>query len=194
MIRLPFCSKLRWLRHAPDRLLHRRRRREARQRLRAVTSAADVLFICSGNICRSPYAEATFREASADMEACSAGLFGPGRPPPETALHVASRRGIDLSRHRSRLFEPDAVGPGTIVFVMDLGHLRAAKAALEPHNRHSTVILLGDLDPESITTRVILDPVDRSERFFEDVFDRLDRCVGEVVRTLAPIEPDSAAG
>jgi len=46
------------------------------------------------------------------------------------------------------------------------------------------VVVLGDLDPEPITTRAIEDPLDRPLEVLDAVFARIDRCLGELVRAL----------
>lgn len=99
-------APLRGLRHAPDRLLHPLRRRRARRAVRARRDAARVLFLCLGNICRSPYAAAVLRRELSGRPGApaveSAGLLAPGRRSPPEARRVAARRGVDLAAHRSR--------------------------------------------------------------------------------------------
>ncbi|MFW6193280.1 MAG: hypothetical protein ACOC83_07315, partial [Gemmatimonadota bacterium] len=97
----------RWVRWLPDRVLHPLRRRRARREVRTSAFAGPVLFVCQGNICRSPYAAGAFLRALPDgwrtrVAVSSAGFVGPGRGSPTTALRVASRRGVDLTAHRSR--------------------------------------------------------------------------------------------
>ena len=71
-----------------------------------------VLFVCLGNICRSPLAEAAFRveaeRAGLDVEVDSAGTGGwhAGEPPDPRALAVARRNGVDMSGYRARQVEP----------------------------------------------------------------------------------------
>ncbi|MHC2020138.1 low molecular weight protein-tyrosine-phosphatase [Methylobacterium sp. CM6247] len=71
-----------------------------------------VLFVCLGNICRSPLAEAAFRveaeRAGLDAEVDSAGTGGwhAGEPPDPRALAVARRNGVDMSGYRARQVEP----------------------------------------------------------------------------------------
>ncbi|WP_157216243.1 low molecular weight protein-tyrosine-phosphatase [Flavisphingomonas formosensis] len=71
-------------------------------------SRASVLFVCLGNICRSPLAEAAMREEAAraglDVEVDSAGTgdWHVGEPPDRRAQAVARRHGIDISGYRAR--------------------------------------------------------------------------------------------
>lgn len=71
-----------------------------------------VLFVCLGNICRSPLAEAAFRveaeRADLDVEVDSAGTGGwhAGEPPDPRAQAVSRRNGVDISGYRARQVEP----------------------------------------------------------------------------------------
>ncbi|CAA2105654.1 Low molecular weight protein-tyrosine-phosphatase YfkJ [Methylobacterium bullatum] len=71
-----------------------------------------ILFVCLGNICRSPLAEAAFRleaeRAGLDAEVDSAGTGGwhAGEPPDPRAQTVARRNGVDISGYRARQVEP----------------------------------------------------------------------------------------
>src|SRR5262244_3858203 len=93
---------LRAARHAPERLLHRVRRRSARATLKRARPRS-LLVICHGNICRSPFAEVFLKRLldASGTEVTSAGFIGPGRTPPQEAIGEAARRGEDLSSHRS---------------------------------------------------------------------------------------------
>jgi protein-tyrosine-phosphatase len=90
---------------------------------------------------------------------------------------------LDLSGHRSQLVTTELVARAGCVLVMEAsqrGVLRRTirQAVAVP------ILVLGDLDPESIDTRAIPDPVDRSDAFFEKTYARIDRCVDEVVRAV----------
>jgi protein-tyrosine phosphatase len=160
------------IRHAPDRLLHPWRRHRAR--IHADSRPRSVLFICYGNICRSPYAAAAYRRLAGDgVRVTSAGLIGPGRASPAEAQAVASRRGLDLTEHRSQLITASLLEEYDLVVVME----RAQASALREYGRVENVLVLGDMDPEPIDTRTILDPYSRAEDVFEAVYDRIDRCV-----------------
>src|SRR5262249_51521788 len=132
----------------------------------------------------SPYAAAAFvralgRRRGVSIRVSSAGFIGPGRTPPETALAAAARRGIDVSNHRSRLLTPEITRAATVVVVMAANQGAAIRAR---YGRDVHVLLLGDLDPLPIATRTVTDPWGRSPEVFDMVFDRIDRCIGELVR------------
>lgn len=173
-------------RHLPDRLLHGRRRAAATARLAASDPPRRAVFICHGNINRSAYAAAAFARAMpaharVHTGVSSMGFIGPNRPASELAQRVAERRGIDLSTHRSRLLDAPELKATDLIVVMDV---RQRDAVTNLIRRPERILVLGDLDPDGIDTRTIQDPYGHPEDVFERVFDRLDRCVGELVRTI----------
>jgi protein-tyrosine-phosphatase len=176
----------RYLRDRSDSLLHSRRRRAALERLRRVHPRS-VLFICHGNICRSPFAAALFRsllppDISLRITDESRGFIGgAGRSAPPAALMAAARRGVDLLAHRSALVTHEALHSSDLIVVVSDQQARA----LHSRVRSDTVLLvLGDLDPLPITQRTIADPWNRDAAEFDACFDRIDRCVRQLVQTL----------
>lgn len=82
-----------------------------------------VLFVCTGNLCRSPLAEAL--AVSRGVEARSAGTAAlEGEPATPEARAVAAERGLDLSAHRARLLAPEHVDWADAVLVMGESHRR----------------------------------------------------------------------
>lgn len=173
------------MRHVPDRVLHVQRRRMALERLRTHSDARSAAFICHGNINRSAYAAALFASRvpqGRELIVSSAGFIGPGRPASESALQVARRRGIDLSRHQSRSIDGTELAATDLVVVMDTHQQRAvSRIAGRPR---ADIVILGDLDPQPIDRRTVPDPYGHTIPFFEEVFDRIDRCVAEMCAAL----------
>lgn len=167
-------SILRRVRDFKDRALHPLRRRAALYRLRR-RRIHRVLFVCHGNINRSVYAAARFGALVRDgLVIESAGFIGPGRRASPTTQLLASKRGLDVSDHRSRLIGDLDVREMDLIVVMDSRQRRAVSRKL--HDR-SAVLVLGDLDPVRGEPRAVLDPYGHPVEVFERVYDRLDRCV-----------------
>lgn len=184
------------LRHGPDRAAHAVRRAAAKRTVEGVGQDA-VLFVCHGNICRSPFAAGVFASLSAEAfpnppGVSSAGFVSPGKPAPPQAIAAAARRGIDLTGHRSRLLTPRVVRDFTLVVVMapeQAGPIRRL-GSLAP-----STLVLGDLDPLPILNRTVRDPYGASDDVFDESYDRIQRCVRELVRLMAharSVELDSA--
>jgi protein-tyrosine phosphatase len=100
-----------------------------------------IVFVCTGNTCRSPMAEAIFKRRLADRLGCapadlpgrgflvlSAGLAAmPDMPAAEEAVEVAHALGTDLTAHQSRLLGPDLAEQADLLVGMTAGHLQAMR-------------------------------------------------------------------
>jgi len=98
--------------------------REARS---AWAEARSLLFVCLGNICRSPFAEHLAREhLDGDRDLVSAGSYPvPGRSSPAEAIAAARPFGVDLSAHRSRVLSREMLEQADAVYVFDQANRRA---------------------------------------------------------------------
>jgi protein-tyrosine-phosphatase len=170
-----------------ERFFHPLRRRRARRQL-TTTPIRSVLFLCHGNAYRSPYAAAALQRAlaakrqSTSIEVASAGFIAPGRRVPELALKVARARGIDLSSHLSTLVTSQAVGAADLVAVMSEDQARGIRSR---YGQRVRLVILGDLDPLSIESRTITDPLGHDAQLVEQVYSRIDRCVEQVAGLIA---------
>jgi protein-tyrosine-phosphatase len=93
----------------------------------------NLLFVCSGNTCRSPMAEAFARKIAErrgiqDLNVSSAGTNAfDNVPATDEALLVGMERGLDLTGHRSRTLTPEIVSEADLVFVMTPSHVEQVK-------------------------------------------------------------------
>jgi protein-tyrosine phosphatase len=88
-----------------------------------------VLVLCTGNICRSPFAacwlQARVSEQNGSLEIASAGLdTTPGKEAYPLAAVTSRKHGIDLDRHRTTLVSAELVGKADVILVMELAHIR----------------------------------------------------------------------
>lgn len=94
--------------------------------------AIDVLFVCTGNICRSPMAEALLRARLADraptVEVGSAGLLFDGREAEPQAVKALAKRGLALDEFRSQTISPEVLEGVALVLGMERRHVREVAA------------------------------------------------------------------
>ncbi len=108
-----------------------------------------ILFVCLGNICRSPLAEAAFRFEAArlglDVEVDSAGTGGwhAGNPPDPRAIAEAARHGIDIAGYRARQVALEDFARFDRIIAMDLKNL-ARLSEIAPAGARAKVSLLLD--------------------------------------------------
>jgi protein-tyrosine phosphatase len=157
-----------------------------------------VLFVCHGNICRSPLAEAVFRRLAADagvadrFEIDSAGISGyhEGESPDPRSHAEAKRRGILLQHSARRMRRRDA-DEFDIVLVMDRENLAAV-----PRGRAETA-LLRSFDPTSDEGQEVPDPYYGGPDGFAVVHDMVERAcrglLGHLVRQQTGTDSTSAS-
>jgi len=118
---------------------------------REVTAPA-ILFLCLGNICRSPLAEGAARAAFADagiaatLDSAGTGDWHVGRPPDPRALAEARRRGVDISDLRARQLAPGDFTRFDLILAADAENLRDARA-LAPADATARLMLMLDMVP-----------------------------------------------
>jgi protein-tyrosine-phosphatase len=93
-----------------------------------------LLFVCTGNICRSPMAEHLLQKrlgTNPDWQIGSAGLAAPyGLSPSDSAVEAMREAGVDLRPHRSRPATRELIDAATLVVVMTAGHREQVRALL----------------------------------------------------------------
>jgi protein-tyrosine phosphatase len=170
---------------AAERWLHPLRRYLVLRRLRGAR-VASVLFICEGNIYRSPFAAAFFLNAlpaavRSAVRVSSAGFVGPGRQAPPDAVEAARSHSIDLTEHRSTLIGERMSQDWDVIVVMDA---RQARALHRLGVRGSHVIVLGDFDSNGAQRRAIADPWQQPASVLHGSYARIVRCVSELTRVI----------
>lgn len=149
-----------------------------------------VLFVCTGNICRSPTAEGVFRrlvrEAGLEdrIRADSAGThdYHVGEPPDARALDHASRRGYDLSRLRARQIARRDFAEFDLILAMDRGHLRILQRLCPLESRHKLRLFMPFAARQA--SDEVPDPFYGDPGDFERVLDMVEAAAGGLLSHL----------
>lgn len=136
-----------------------------------------VLFVCLGNICRSPTAEGVLRHLAAkeapglalDIDSAGTADYHIGAPPDPRSQHAALKRGIDISGLRARQVAADDFARFDLILAMDAENLRELRA-LQPRNSRAAVRLFLDY-ARDLGLRDVPDPYYRDAAAFEEVLD-----------------------
>jgi protein-tyrosine phosphatase len=155
-----------------------------------------LLFVCMGNICRSPSAEGVFRRVLAErapqltIEIDSAGThdYHVGRPPDRRAIAAARRRGIDLSELRARRVSAEDFERYDLILVMDEENLDELRRRA-PARYHDRIRLLMEFAPEA-TSRRVPDPYYGGASGFEEVLDLLEEAAEGLLQELLKRRPN----
>lgn len=147
-----------------------------------------VLFVCTGNICRSPTAEivlrAKVRAAGLQdrVEIGSAGTtdYHAGGPADERSTAHARLRGYDLSSHRARQVEPRDFERFDLILALDEGHLDELLADCPPAQR-SRIKRLMEFAPAGLP-RDVADPYYGGRQGFETVLDHIEAACDGLLR------------
>ena len=151
-----------------------------------------ILFVCLGNICRSPMAEGVFRRLVAErglsdcFEIDSAGLgnWHEGQAPDNRAQQAAMRRGIDISTQSARQLRPDDFSRFDLILAMDAsnhGDLRQ----LSPKRGHGKIRQFLEFAPQT-GTRDVPDPFFGEAEGFDHALNLIEAAAEGLLEALAP--------
>jgi len=147
-----------------------------------------VLFVCTGNICRSPTAEAIFRKLAADagmaVTADSAGTHGYhiGEPPDSRAQKAAAKRGYDLSALRARTIEGADFQRFDLILAMDEEHHAILSRIAGSSADHKLKLMMSYA--QRFKEREVPDPYYGGPQGFERVLDMLEDAARGLLESL----------
>jgi protein-tyrosine-phosphatase len=145
-----------------------------------------VLMVCTGNMCRSPLAEAIMRaelerRGVDDISVSSAGTGAwEGRPPSDGALLVALEHNLDISAHRTRHLTRDLVDRADMIFTMSRSHSSRANKL----GGDGRVSLLGEYVGLKRSKAEVADPYGSELQVYRETFDQLQSWIEVAVERL----------
>jgi protein-tyrosine phosphatase len=153
--------------------------------------STSVLFVCTGNICRSPTAEAIFRKLvadagmSANIRADSAGTHGyhVGESPDSRAQDAAAERGYDLSGLRARKVEHADFQRFDLIVAMDRGHFALLSHMAEPSAAHKLKLMMSYAN--AFKEKDVPDPYYGERQDFERALDMLEDAARGLLEVLS---------
>jgi protein-tyrosine phosphatase len=148
-----------------------------------------ILFVCLGNICRSPLAAGIMKKKlhrkKLQAEVDSAGFedFHTGDGPDPRSVYIASKHGIDITDHRARMFSASDFDNFDRIYVMDTGNFSdVMELARNEQDRKKVHRIMNSIHPGK--NKSVPDPYFKGKESFEKVYKLLDKACDSIVSDL----------
>jgi protein-tyrosine phosphatase len=153
-----------------------------------------ICFVCTGNICRSPMAEAVFKNLvrkaglSSAVSVVSAGTgdWHVGERSDDRTVEALRARGHDGTSHRARQFDPDWFGGLDLVVVFDRSQERILRAWANNDLDRSKVQLLTSFDGDGSGSQDVPDPYYSDAAMFDQVLAMIEKSCTALFRQVSP--------
>lgn len=142
-----------------------------------------ILFVCLGNICRSPSAEGVVRALAGDkldLDSAGTGSWHIGEPPCPPMIEAAGRRGVDISRLRARQMTRGDFGRFDLIIGMDAQNIDDIER-LRPAGDATPVRLFTDYAPETGADHI---PDAYYTRDYDGALDLIEACAAGLMREM----------
>jgi protein-tyrosine phosphatase len=154
-----------------------------------------ILFVCMGNICRSPTAEGVFRAnvaqaglaSKVSIDSAGTHNYHPGSPPDERSQAHALARGYDLSRLRARQISEADYEKFDLILAMDWDNLALLQDDCPLEQAHKLKLFMRFADPELALGEVVPDPYHGGKAGFEQVLDRVEAASAGLLTHIAAL-------
>lgn len=154
-----------------------------------------TLFICTGNICRSPTAHAIANhlaqlqnlEHKFTFDSAGTDSYHSGEKPDSRSIQVGQQRGISFDHIYSRQIQSEDFEEFDLIFAMTQGHLRKLLQLSEPKHHHKIKLFLDFCDVENEWNNEVIDPYYGGQQGFLSVFDAIELGVENLLKKQSEI-------
>ena len=159
-----------------------------------------IMFVCTGNICRSPLAHAVFAHKAAErgvadqyqLESSGLTAYHVGDNADPRMRRTAAQRGVNLD-HMARRFMPRDLEHYDLVLAMDQGHFSDMRRMAADDNERAKIRMFREFDPEARDGAEVPDPYYGGARGFDDVYDIVERTTETLLDALERVRREGGS-